>query len=86
MANTGAMEILMNQHTPIEDIAYDGETDLSERFLMNGLDYLPDEDYDYFIIDLQKIYGHLGGSLLSRDYPFTANYVKENAAGNLKAT
>jgi hypothetical protein len=81
MANTGAMEILLNQHTPAEDIDYLGETDLSERYLMNASDHVSYADIDYTITDLTYTYDAFGGSLLSRDYPFIADYLRETSSG-----
>ena len=72
MSSTGAMEILMNQHRDMSQVDYMGDTDLSERFLMNASDYVPREDLDYTITDVTETYNYFGGSLLSRDYPFTA--------------
>jgi hypothetical protein len=85
MANTGAMEILVNQHTPIEDIAYEGDTDFSERFLMNASDHVPSNVIDYYILDTIYSYNALGGSLLNRDYRFAAGYVKDTARGLVAA-
>jgi hypothetical protein len=81
MANTGAMEILLNQHTPLEDIAYEGGTDLSERFLMNASNHADDAEVPYFITDLVYTYNVFGGSMLNRDYRFTAGYVCDTASG-----
>jgi Leucine rich repeat len=83
MANTGAMEVLLNQHTPLDQIAYDGDTDLSERFLMSAYETLPTSKIPYFLTDLLYTYDALGGSLLSRDYPFCAGYVVESASGSI---
>jgi hypothetical protein len=83
MANTGAMEILLNQHTSLEAIDYLGETDLSERYLMNASDYLSYADMAYSITDLTYTYDAFGGSLLSRDYPFIADYLRETSSGSL---
>jgi len=83
MANTGAMEILLNQHTPVEDVQYDGDTDLSERYLMSAYDHAPASTMPYFLTDLLYTYESLGGSLLSRDYNFCAGYVVETANGSV---
>lgn len=83
MANTGAMEILLNQHAALEAIDYLGETDLSERYLMNASDYLSTADMAYAITDLTYTYDAFGGSLLSRDYPFIADYLRETSSGSL---
>jgi hypothetical protein len=61
-----------------------GDTDLSERFLMNASNHVPREALDYSITDVTETYNYFGGSLLSRDYPFTAGYMKEDASGNLR--
>ncbi len=83
MANTGAMEVLLNQHTPPDNIEYDGDTDLSERFLMSAYDHAPASLMPYFLTDLLYTYEALGGSLLSRDYHFCAGYVVETANGSV---
>ena len=72
MATTGAMEMLMNQHIPLEEIAYKGETDLSERFLMNVVTYFepPQDNALYLLTDTIYAYNLLTGSMLDSDYPF----------------
>jgi Leucine Rich repeats (2 copies) len=80
MAHTGAMEILMNQHTPVEDIAYNGDTDLSERYLMGAP--ATTADVPYFLTDLVYSYEATGGSLLSRDYNFCVGYCVDDASGD----
>lgn len=82
MANTGAMEILMHQDMAPGSFTYLDDTDLSERFLMNGHDHTTAQQVPYFITDLQYIYSSLGGSLLSNEYPFMVGYVTEDAQGN----
>ena len=74
MANTGAMEIMLNQRLDPEDVEYEGDTDLSERYLMNGGDYAYPV-IDYSIIDVNYTYEYNGGSLLNRDYPFMGGVV-----------
>lgn len=74
MSNTGAMEILMNQRLDPDDVEYDGDTDLSERYLMSGSNYASSV-IDYSIIDVSYTYEYNGGSLLSRDYPFMGGVV-----------
>jgi hypothetical protein len=69
MATTGAAEILLGQHVPIEQVQYLGDTDLSERFLMNASDYVPAVETQWFFTDLVYAYNVLGGSMLDRDYP-----------------
>ena len=71
MSNTGAMEILLNQKTLGEQWTYEGDTDLSERFLMNASDLVPTSQLDYSITDVIETYNYHDGSLLNRDYPFT---------------
>ncbi len=78
MANSGAMEILIHQDLVPGNFDYMDDTDLSERFLMNGNDYVTRQQMPYFITDLQYVYNSLGGSLLSRDYPFIVGYVNED--------
>lgn len=72
MATAGAMEMLMNQHLPLDQIAYKGDTDLSERYLMNAVtDLLPAGAVpDYDLTDTIYAYNYLQGSMLDRDYPF----------------
>jgi hypothetical protein len=83
MANTGAMEILMNQHTPMDQVAYGGATDLSERYLMAAYNHVKTTVLPYFLTDLVFVFETLGGSLLNADHPFCAGYVKENSTGSL---
>jgi hypothetical protein len=83
MANTGAMEILLNQHVAPETIKNEGDTDLSERFLMVAPNKVPDSQIPYDLTDTLYAYNYLGGSLLNRDYPFCAGYVKETANGSV---
>jgi hypothetical protein len=83
MANTGAMEILMNQLAGTSKMKYGGETDLSERFLMNASNHVPEDVAPYAITDVISTYNHFHGSLLSVDYPYTAGYVKELSNGSL---
>jgi hypothetical protein len=83
MANSGALEILMNQHTPAEQIQYGGDTDLSERFLMVAPEHISSFEIPYELTDSLYAYNVLGGSLLSRDYPFCAGYVKDTASGSV---
>ena len=83
MANTGAMEILVNQHTPLEDISYDGDTDFSERWLMNASDLTPRSLRSYYLTDTLYTFNHFGGGLLNRDYRYTAGYVKETVGGGI---
>lgn len=85
MSNTGAMEILLNQRAPVDGIGYDGDTDLSERFLMNASNHVYDDDVPYSITDVVNTYNAFGGALLNRDYPFTAGYVRDTARGLVPA-
>jgi hypothetical protein len=73
MATTGVAEILMNQHTPLDDIQYLGDTDLSERFLMNASDSVPAFEMLWVHSDLIYTYNYLGGSMLDRDYPMATD-------------
>ncbi|MBT3222907.1 MAG: leucine-rich repeat domain-containing protein, partial [Proteobacteria bacterium] len=70
MATTGSMEILMNQHTPVDDIDYWGPTDLSERFLLSAYDDVPNSWTGWFFTDLNYTYNYHSGSMLDEDYPF----------------
>lgn len=83
MSNTGAMEILMNQHTPLDQVSYGGTTDLSERYLMAAYNHVKTTVLPYFLTDLVFVYETLGGSLLNADYPFCAGYVKDNSSGSV---
>ena len=82
MSNTGAMEILMSQHTPVEDIAYNGDTDLSERYLMAAYYHTSTADVPYWLTDLVYTFESMGGSLLSRDYNFCIGYCVDDANGD----
>ncbi len=73
MATTGVAEILMNQHTPLDDIQHLGDTDLSERFLMNANSSVPAFEILWVLSDLIYTYNYLGGSMLDRDYPMAAS-------------
>ena len=86
MANTGAMEVLLNQHTPSDEREYEGDTDLSERYLMSGSDYVSGDDVHYVITDLTYTYDVHGGSLLNRDYPFGAGYIVDTYNGIQEAS
>jgi hypothetical protein len=85
MAHAGAVEMLMNQRAPRDGdgdiLAYLGDRDLSERYLMNAYDHAPWSTSPYFLTDLVYVYNAFGGSLLSAEYPFTAGYVHEDANG-----
>ncbi len=83
MSVTGAMEILMNQRATRAEIKYKGATDLSERFLMNASSYVPSTTKKYTMTDLIYSYAYLGGSLLDKDYNFTAGYVKKGSNGGV---
>ena len=72
MATTGAAEVLMSQHVPLEEVTYLGDTDLSERFLMNASEYVPASQTAWFFTDLVYAYNVLSGSMLDRDYPMAA--------------
>lgn len=84
MTTTGAMELLVHQHTDLDEVEYDGDTDLSERFLMAAYQDVPSSVMRYWLTDIMYTYNHVGGSMLNRDYPFTAGYVRETSSGNLE--
>jgi hypothetical protein len=84
MTTTGAMELLVHQHTDLDEVDYDGDTDLSERFLMAAYQDVPSSVMRYWLTDIMYTYNHVGGSMLNRDYPFTAGYVRETSSGNLE--
>jgi hypothetical protein len=86
MAVTGTMELLMNQHLEPGEFDYKGDTDLSERYLMNASDYVPGSQSRYFLTDVLFTYEHFGGALLDRDYPFVCDYVRETSSGITRAT
>ena len=86
MATTGSMEILMGQQVDVDDIDYWGDTDLSERYLMNASDYVGGDVIDWVLSDLIYAYGDLGGSMLDRDYPFQAGYIKDGLYGVTEAS
>ena len=81
MTTTGAMELLMHQHTDLGSVEYNGDTDLSERFLMTAYQDVPNSTIRYWLTDTVYTYNHFGGSMLNRDYPFTAGYVRETRNG-----
>ncbi len=85
MANTGAVEVLLNQHADLASVDYKGDTDLSERYLMNASDYVPRGEIDYVLTDLLYTYNYHEGSLLDRDYPFVAGYVVDTSSGVARA-
>ena len=85
MATTGAMEVLLNQRITPDEMEYKGETDLSERYLMNVYSQVPSGKMTYFLTDLVYTYNHFGGSMLDRDYPFEAGYVKDGWNGTTEA-
>jgi hypothetical protein len=83
MATAGAMEILMNQRLPLDQIIYKGGTDLSERYLMNVVtDVLPDGVAPYYLTDTIYTYNFFQGSMLDLDYPFIVDF---DLNGNLTA-
>jgi hypothetical protein len=81
MTNTGAMELLINQHTGLDELAYNGDSDLSERFLMAAYQDVPSSTIRYWLTDTIYTFNHFNGAMLNRDYPFTAGYVRETSAG-----
>ncbi len=80
MANTGAMEIILNQVTD-KEIKNDGDTDISERYLMNA-DKYANTVINYTMTDLIKTFNYNNGALLNKDYPFTVGWVKKDASGH----
>ena len=83
MTTTGAMELLIHQHTDMSTVEYNGDTDLSERFLMAAYQDVPSDDMRWWLTDTVYTYNHFGGSMLNRDYPFTAGYVRETSSGRV---
>jgi len=84
MANTGAMEIILNQTTN-KEIKHDGDTDISERYLMNADNYA-ESVIDYTMTDLIRTFNFNEGALLNKDYPFTVGWVLKNASGQRTAS
>jgi Leucine-rich repeat (LRR) protein len=92
MANTGAMEIILNQSkykTEVENnnfqIPYDGDSDISERYLMNASNYASSV-INYTMADLINTFNFHGGALLNSVYPFTVGWVKKDASGHRTAS
>ena len=83
MTTTGAMELLIHQDTDMNSVTYDGDTDLSERFLMAAYQDVPSDRMRWWLTDTLYTYNYLGGSMLNRDYPFTAGYVRETSSGSV---
>jgi hypothetical protein len=81
MSNTGAMELLIRQNQQQIEQNYEGDTDLSERFLMAAYQDMPSYWLPYWLTDTVYAYNYHEGSLLNRDYPFTAGYVRETSSG-----
>jgi len=82
MANTGAMEVLINQHHT-EEITYNGDTDLSERYMLNATFYgVPNEETDgwYYFTDLQWVFNYYAGALLNNVFPYTAGWILDDGA------
>lgn len=71
MANTGAMEILLNQHSDLDRVKSEGDTDLSERYLMNVGGHVSSKTIPYAFTDVIYSFNAAGGALLNRDYRFT---------------
>lgn len=72
MATTGAAEILLNQRVNVDQIKYEGDTDLSERFLMNL-----DHELEQWRTDIIYQFNLEGGALLNRDYRYTMGWYKK---------
>jgi len=83
MTTTGAVELLIHQNTDLNSIEYNGDTDLSERFLMTAYQDVPSSTLKYWLTDTAYTYNYIGGSMLNRDYPFTAGYVRETSGGSI---
>jgi hypothetical protein len=81
MSNTGAMELLIRQQENQTEQDYEGDSDLSERFLMAAYQDMPGSWLPYWLTDTVYAYNYHGGSMLNRDYPFTAGYVRETSSG-----
>ena len=83
MTTAGAMEVLIHQHTDLSEVEYNGDTDLSERFLMAAYQDVPSSQMQWWLTDIAYTYNHFSGSMLNRDYPFTAGYVRETSSGSV---
>lgn len=83
MTTTGAVELLIHQNSDLDTFEYNGDTDLSERFLMTAYQDVPSSTLKYWLTDTAYTYNYIGGSLLNRDYPFTAGYVRETSSGSI---
>ncbi len=81
MSTTGAMELLVRQQLEQTEQDYEGDSDFSERFLMAAYQDLPSYWMPYWLTDTIYTYNYHGGSMLNRDYPFTAGYVRETSSG-----
>lgn len=80
MATTGAAEILFNQTLPENMRQYEGESDLSERFIMNvETDASCVNDWR---TDTIYAFNCEGGGLLNRDYRYTKGWYKWVARNN----
>ena len=82
MASAGAMEILLNQNVPAEQRVYEGDTDISERYLMNVSE---SHNSGYAITDEVLLFNLEGGMVLNKDYRFTKDWMKTVQDKTVKA-
>ncbi len=77
MAVTGAMEIILNQNLEsLSGVKPEGDTDLSERYLMNvHKKYLG--HLSYSLTDVVQLFNIENGALRNRDYRFTKGWYKK---------
>ncbi|MBF0297472.1 MAG: hypothetical protein HQK51_02055 [Oligoflexia bacterium] len=78
MASTGAAEIILNKKLNQANSKMDGDTDLSERFLMNISTETPD-----FAVNTFEKFNVVEGGMLNRDYRFTKGYYSRDENGNI---
>lgn len=68
MASTGAMEMLMNMDVAPEERVSEGQTDLSERWLIAGEKMSGIKSNR---TDIVKVFNHYNGGMLNKHYRFT---------------
>lgn len=74
MANTGAVEILLNAMNRNEHPTSEGLTDLSERYLINIRNHY---NLGEWVTDIIDLFNQSGGSLLNRDYRYTKGWFRK---------
>ncbi len=84
MALTGAMEMWLNMKIPASERKLEGDTDLSERFLMNA-GRQKFSQLNNFLTDSIYLYNIEKGALRNKDYPYTMGWYKKVDGLNEKA-